>query len=86
MVDDTTGNHETRVQGTTGNTSQRMPCTVIKPVPKLVKSICNEVLGRSEVEPRVDCVWLATLNCATLFAEGSFGMRKLTFVDNTFES
>ncbi len=68
MVDDTAGDHETRVQGTTGDTAQRMPCSVVEPVPKFVESICNEVLGRSEVEPGVDCALLVALNCSSFLA------------------
>lgn len=30
--------------------------TVIEPVPKLVEAVRYEVLGCSEVEPRIDCI------------------------------
>lgn len=68
MVDDTAGDHETRVQGATSDTAQRMPSSVVEPVPKLVESIRNEILGRSEVEPGVDCALLVALNCSALLA------------------
>lgn len=29
--------------------------TVVKPVPEVVEAMLDEVLGRSEVEPRIDC-------------------------------
>lgn len=56
VVEDTAGDHEARVQSTTGNSTQRVPCSVIEPVPEVVKAVRNEVLGSSEVEPGVDCL------------------------------
>lgn len=58
VVEDTAGDHETRVQSTTGNSTQRVPCSVIEPIPEVVETVRNEVLGSSEVEPGVDCLML----------------------------
>lgn len=55
MVYDTTGHHEARVEGASGHTAQGVPCPVVEPVPKVVEAVRDKVLGRSEVEPRVDC-------------------------------
>ena len=32
-----------------------MPCSVVKPIPKLIESVGDEVLGSSKIEPRIDC-------------------------------
>lgn len=55
MVDGAAGDHETGVQSAAGDASQRMPRSVVEPVPELVESIGDEVFGGSEVEPRIDC-------------------------------
>jgi hypothetical protein len=54
VVDNAAGHHQTRVEGTSSNSSKGMPCSVIKPIPEVVESIGDEVLGRTEVEPRVN--------------------------------
>ena len=54
VVDDTAGDHQARVERSSGHTTERMPCSVIEPVPELVEAVRNEVLGSSEVEPRID--------------------------------
>ena len=56
MVNDTAGNHEAGIESASGDAAQGMPCPVIKPVPKFVESICDQVFCRSEVEPRIDCM------------------------------
>lgn len=56
MVDDARSDHETGVKGTTGDTAKRVPSAVVKPVPELVESIGDEIFGRAEVEPGVDCI------------------------------
>lgn len=30
--------------------------TVVKPIPKAVESVFDQVFGRSKVEPRIDCI------------------------------
>lgn len=55
MVDGAAGDHKTGVQSTAGDASQRMPCSVVEPVPELVESVGDEIFGSSEVEPRIDC-------------------------------
>lgn len=54
MVDNAAGGHEAGIKSSSSDTAQRVPCSVVEPVPEAVESICNEVLGSSEVEPRVD--------------------------------
>ena len=54
MVDDTAGNHETGVEGTSSNPTKRMPCSVIEPIPEIIEAMCNEMLRSPKVEPGVD--------------------------------
>lgn len=56
MVDDTTGDHETRVKGTASDTAERVPGAVVKPVPEAVEAIGDEVFGGSEVKPGIELV------------------------------
>jgi hypothetical protein len=60
VVDDAAGNHQSRIEGTSSDSSKRVPCPVVEPVPKLVEAIRNEILGGSEVEPRVNCNMVST--------------------------
>lgn len=59
MINDARSNHKTRIQSATSDTAQRMPCSVIKPIPKLVESVGHEVFGCTEVEPGVNYQELA---------------------------
>lgn len=54
MVDDAAGDHEAGVEGSSSDTAERVPGTVIKPVPEAVESIGDQVFCSSEIEPRVD--------------------------------
>ena len=54
MVDDATGNHQSWEKGASGNPTERVPGSIIEPIPELVVSIGDKVLGCSKVEPRVD--------------------------------
>lgn len=61
MVDGTAGDHQAGIQGASGDSTERVPCSVVKPIPKLVEAICDKVLGCSEVKPRIDWMdWLAS--------------------------
>lgn len=62
VVDDAAGHHQTRIEGTSGNPTKRMPCSVIEPIPEVVESICDEILGRTEVEPRIDYRGVSSLS------------------------
>jgi hypothetical protein len=33
-----------------------MPCSVIEPVPEIIKSVRDKVFRCSEVKPRIDCI------------------------------
>jgi hypothetical protein len=54
VVDGSAGYHEARVEGTSGDTAEGVPCPVIEPIPEVVEAVRNEVLGGAEVEPGVD--------------------------------
>ena len=54
MVDGPAGDHQAGVQRSSGDAAQRVPCSVIEPIPEIVESIGDQVLCCSEVEPRVD--------------------------------
>lgn len=54
MPNGATGDHEPRVQSTTGDSSQRVPSSVVEPIEELVEAVCDEVFGGSEVEPWVE--------------------------------
>lgn len=54
VVDGAAGDHETRVESTTGDTAKRVPCAVVEPVPEAREAIRHEVLCCAEVEPGVD--------------------------------
>ena len=41
--------------------------TVVEPVPETVKAILYEILGCSEVEPRIDCTPMS-VNCSVMTA------------------
>jgi hypothetical protein len=56
VVDGAAGDHEAWVEGTASHTAERVPCSVVKPVPEAGEAILDEVFGCSEVEPRVDWV------------------------------
>jgi hypothetical protein len=56
MVNDTTGHHETRIKGSSGNSTKWMPRPVIKPIPEIIESMLHEIFCCSEVEPRIDCI------------------------------
>lgn len=55
VVNNTAGDHESGVQGSSGNPTKRMPSTVVEPVPELLKAIGDEILCSPEVEPRINC-------------------------------
>lgn len=80
VVDDAAGDHETWVEGSPGNPTKRMPCSVVKPIPEFVEAIRNQVFRSSKVEPGVD--WMRSAH------EG--GSRELgggrTFVDNALKT
>lgn len=54
MVDGAAGDHQAWVQGASSNSTERVPCSVVKPIPELVEAIGDEVLGCSEVEPGIN--------------------------------
>ena len=54
VVDGAAGDHEARVQGSSGNPTERMPCPVVEPVPELLEAIGDEILCSAEVKPGVD--------------------------------
>lgn len=54
MVDGAAGDHQAGVQGASSNSTERVPCSVVKPIPELVEAIGDEVLGCSEVEPGIN--------------------------------
>ena len=56
MVDDAAGDHETWVEGSSGNPTKRVPCSVVKPIPEFVEAIRNQVFRSSKVEPGVDWI------------------------------
>lgn len=55
VVDGTAGDHETRVESTTSDTAEGVPCAVIEPVPEAREAILHQVFCCAEVEPGVDC-------------------------------
>ena len=64
MVKDTAGDHEAGVQSTAGNSTKRVPGSVIEPVPEVVETIGDQVLGSSKVEPGIDWIMLAIRDAA----------------------
>ena len=56
MVDGSTGHHQTRVEGSSSDSTEWMPSPVIEPIPKVVESMLDEVFRCAEVEPRVDYI------------------------------
>lgn len=54
MVNDTTGNHQAWVESSSSDATERVPGSVVEPVPEAVESICDEVFGGSKVEPRIE--------------------------------
>lgn len=56
MVYDPAGNHKTRVESATCDSSQRVPCSVVKPVPKIVEPMLYKIFCRSEIKPRIEFV------------------------------
>ena len=58
-MDNATGDHQAGIEGTTGDTTQRVPCSIVKPVPELVEAIRNEILSRAKVEPWIDCFMMS---------------------------
>lgn len=63
MVDGAAGDHEAGVQGASSNSTERVPCSVVKPIPELVEAIGDEVLGCSEVEPGIN--WTIVVSIAS---------------------
>lgn len=55
MIDDTARDHQAGVECASGDSSKRVPCPVIEPVPEGVEAMGDEVFRGAEVEPRVDC-------------------------------
>lgn len=56
VVNDTTGNHQAWIESSASDATERVPGPVIEPIPEAVKSICDEVFGGSEIEPRIEFV------------------------------
>lgn len=54
MPDSAASDHKAGVKGASSDTAQRMPCSIIEPVPEAVESVRYEIFGRSEVEPGID--------------------------------
>ncbi len=54
MVDDAGRDHQTRVQCATCDSSQWMPCSIIKPIPKRVEAIVDQVFCGSKIKPRIN--------------------------------
>jgi hypothetical protein len=59
MVDNATGHHETRIKGSSCNSTKWMPCPVIEPIPEIIEPMLNEIFCRSEVEPRINCILIS---------------------------
>ena len=61
-----------QLYGECGVVGRRAGCegehTVIEPVPEAVEAILDQILGSSEVEPRIDC---ALINMQTLQTRAS---------------
>jgi hypothetical protein len=55
-VDGGSSGHQARVNGATDDTAQWVPCTVIKPIQKVVETFRGEVLRGPVVEPGVELV------------------------------
>lgn len=56
MVDGTRSDHQSWVEGASSDTAERVPCSVVEPVPEVVEAIVDEVFCCAEVEPRIDCM------------------------------
>ena len=39
MVDGTAGDHQPRIESATSDTPERVPCSIVEPVPELVEAI-----------------------------------------------
>ena len=57
VVDDAGGDHETGVDGSSNDTTQRIPGTIIKPVVEIVETILRQIFGCAIVE-----VWIKLMN------------------------
>ncbi len=49
--------HEARVNSTTHNASQRVPCALVEPIQEVVEAVGYHVVRGSVVEPRVELVY-----------------------------
>ncbi len=56
VVDDGGGGHESRVDRAADDAAQRVPRAVVEPVQEVVEALARKVLGRAEVEVRVELV------------------------------
>ena len=54
MVEDSWSDHKTGVDGTPNNTAQGVPCSVVKPIVKFVKSFFRQEFCSSVVEVRIE--------------------------------
>ena len=79
MVDGAACHHEAGVEGSSCNSAEGMPCSVVKPVPELVKAICHEILGSSEVEPGIDWKRGRGVSDDVFVSGGSLG-EKATYI------
>ena len=57
VVDDTGGDHEAGVDGAADDTSEGIPCSVVKPVVEIVEPILGQILGCAVVE-----IWIKLVN------------------------
>lgn len=89
MVDDAARHHEARVKGASGDSTERVPCAVVEPVPEVVETMGYEVLRRSEVEPGIDCRYCELTIRISSEDEATVARSRggiLTFVDDAFET
>lgn len=51
------GDHKARVDGAPDDTPQGVPCSLVKPIQKIVKTMLHHVSRRAVVEPKnADCL------------------------------
>ncbi len=56
VEEESSGPHETGVDGTTHETAERVPSHVVEPVVEVVEAFLGEIFRAAEVEPRVELV------------------------------
>ena len=57
MVDCGTSNHKARIDSSTNNATQWIPCAVVKPIVKIIEPLFSQVFGCSIVKVRIKLVY-----------------------------